>query len=90
MSDFEKDLSNVMGSFISTELDYIEKSHNELEEVTKERDLYKSVLEEVREHCECMIKIYGQLTKKQQQEELSKFLPYDKILKILDKVKGSE
>ena len=50
MSDFEEDLSNVMGSFISMELDYIEKSSNELEEVTKERDLYKDVIEEVREY----------------------------------------
>lgn len=49
----------------------------------------QSVLNEVREHCECMIKIYGRLTKKQQQEELQKFLPYDKILTILDKVGGS-
>ena len=57
-----------------------------LNDLQQENQQLKSVLNEVREHCECMIKIYGQLTKKQQQEELQKFLPYDKILTILDKV----
>lgn len=48
MSEFEQDLASVMGSFIETELDYIEKSSNELDEVIKERDLYKNVVDEIK------------------------------------------
>lgn len=36
MSEFEKNLANVMGSFIETELDFIENSHNEIEELKSE------------------------------------------------------
>lgn len=52
MSEFEQGLANVMGSFISTELDYIEKSSNELEEVTKEKDLYKQALLDIKGYIE--------------------------------------
>lgn len=45
MSDFEKDLANVMGSFIETELDFIEKSHNETEKYKKALLDIKELLE---------------------------------------------
>lgn len=48
MSEFEEDLVNVMGSFIETNLDYIEKSNNELEQLRQENWQLKEKLEDAK------------------------------------------
>lgn len=49
-----KDLTNVIGSFIETELDYIEKSNNEIEKLLQE----KQQLKEENEKLKKIIKVY--------------------------------
>lgn len=41
MSEFEKDLANVMGSFIETELDCVEKQNQEIEQLQQENKQLK-------------------------------------------------
>ena len=50
MSEFEKDLANVMGSFMEINLDCVEKQNQEIEQLQQERDKYKEVIEEAKEY----------------------------------------
>lgn len=47
MSEFEKDLANVMGSFIQTELDCVEKQNQEIERLQQENNQLKEVIDEI-------------------------------------------
>lgn len=59
---------------------------NDISRLTQEIDLYKSVLNEARELCELMLRIFEQMNEQQRVENLDKFKPYDKVCQILDKV----
>jgi cell division protein FtsB len=79
MSEFEKDLANVMGSFIETGLDCVEKQNQEIEQLQQENQQLKEVIEEVRV---CVRKYCsGVITN----EDIVFVTPTANILQILDK-----
>ena len=50
MSEFEQGLANIMGNFIETELDCVEKQNQEIEQLQQENQQLKEVIEKVREY----------------------------------------
>ncbi len=56
----------------------------------QQRDLYKSVINEIRNHCEVMLKIFEKMNENQRDKNLDKFKIYDYILRILDKANFKE
>ena len=80
MSEFEKDLANVIGSFMEVNLDCVEKQNQEIEQLQQERDLYKEVIEEVRE--------YINTNTKEEYENIEVDEHFGNLLQILDKAKG--
>ena len=49
-----EDLANIIGSFVETELDYIEKSNNEIEELQQENQQLKEENKKLKK----IIKVY--------------------------------
>ena len=49
-----EDLANIIGSFVETELDYIEKSNNEIEELHQDNQLFKEENKKLKK----IIKVY--------------------------------
>lgn len=45
MNDFEQGLANIMGSFIETELDCVEKQNQEIEQLKQENKQLKDIRE---------------------------------------------
>ena len=93
-----EDLANIMGNFIKNELDAFEQQHNELDNIKKERDKYKIVLDKIKdelkegnEYLENAQELYSQ-----HDDELVKALAIqlinnnlvhnDNILKLLEEI----
>ena len=72
MSDFEKGLADVMGSFMEINLDCVEKQNQEIEQLQQENQQLKEVIEEA--------KIYIEDSPNQMSEDATYYL-----LQILDK-----
>ena len=72
-----EDMLNVMGSFISTELDAFENLHKELEEKDKEIEKLNNIINELEKY---LI----------EQVEKSYSNDYDNVLDKLDELKGED
>lgn len=56
-------------------------------EKDKQIENYKSILTELEEHCEVMLKIFEKMSEEQKQEQLDKYVIYDKFLGKIQELK---
>ncbi len=66
--------------------DYLEIS-NKLYDYEKENKQLKSILTELEEHCEVMLRIFEKMSEEQKQEQLDKYVIYDKFLGKIQELK---
>ena len=56
-------------------------------ELEQENKQLKSILTELEEHCEVMLRIFEKMSEEQKQEQLDKYVIYDKFLNRIEKLK---